>query len=36
MDPKETIKLNLKRRSKVVDKVHIRDDFPLPTWIELV
>ena len=35
MDPKETIKLNLKRRSEVVDKVHIRDDFPLPTWIEL-
>ena len=35
MDPKEKIKLNLKRRSEVVDKVHIRDDFPLPTWIEL-
>ena len=35
MDPKETIKLNLKRSSEVVDKVHIRDDFPLPTWIEL-
>ena len=35
MDPKETIKLNLKRRSEVVDKVNIKDDLPLPTWIEL-
>ena len=35
MDPKETIKLNLKRRSEVVDKVYIKDDLPLPTWIEL-
>ena len=35
MDPKETIKINLKRRSVVVDKVYTVDNVPMPTWIEL-
>ena len=35
MDPKETIKTNLKRRSVVVDKVYTVDNVPMPTWIEL-
>ena len=35
LDPKETIKKNLVRRSKVVDVVPIFDNLPIPTWIEL-
>ena len=35
MDPKETIKNNLKRRSLIVDKVYTKNNIPLPTWIEL-
>ena len=35
MDPKETIKTNLKRRSVVVDKVYTVKNIPMPTWIEL-
>ena len=35
MDPKETIKKNLKRRSKSVDIVHLHKGIPMPTWVEL-
>ena len=35
MDPKETIKKNLARRSLTVDKVTLFNDVPMPTWIEL-
>ena len=35
MDPKETIKKNLKRRSEFVDVVPVHNDFPMPTWVEL-
>ena len=35
MDPKETIKKNLKRRSEFVDVVPIHEKFPMPTWVEL-
>ena len=35
MDPKETIKINLKRRSEKVDKVSEYNGYPIPTWVEL-
>jgi radical SAM protein with 4Fe4S-binding SPASM domain len=35
MDPKETIKKNLKRRSEFVDVVPIHKGVPMPTWVEL-
>ena len=35
MDPKETIKNNLQRRSEFVDKVYTHENFPMPTWVEL-
>ena len=35
MDPKETIKKNLKRRSEFVDVVELYNDVPKPTWVEL-
>ena len=35
MDPKETIKKNLKRRSEFVDIVPIHEGIPMPTWVEL-
>ena len=35
MDPKQTIKKNLKRRSDTVDKVSTHEGIPIPTWIEL-
>ena len=35
MDPKQTIKKNLERRSEVVDLVQLHKDVPIPTWIEL-
>lgn len=35
MDPKETIKKNLKRRSETVDVVTLNQGIPMPTWIEL-
>ena len=35
MDPKKTIKKNLKRRSEVVDVTSINNGFPNPTWVEL-
>ncbi len=35
MNPKETIKKNLKRRSEFVDIVHIHENFPMPSWVEL-
>ena len=35
MDPKETIKKNLKRRSEFVDIVPIHENLPMPTWVEL-
>ena len=35
MDPKNTIKKNLKRRSEVVDVVPIHRGVPMPTWVEL-
>ncbi len=35
MDPKETIKKNLKRRSEFVDKVPKHQGMPMPTWVEL-
>jgi radical SAM protein with 4Fe4S-binding SPASM domain len=35
MNPKETIKKNLERRSKSVDVVKLFKEIPLPTWIEL-
>jgi radical SAM protein with 4Fe4S-binding SPASM domain len=35
MNPKETIKKNLDRRSEFVDIVPIHEGIPMPTWIEL-
>lgn len=35
MDPKQTIKKNLERRSKSVDVVELYEGVPKPTWIEL-
>lgn len=35
MNPKETIKKNLKRRSEFVDIVPFYKNTPMPTWIEL-
>ena len=36
MDPKNTIRTNLKRRTKIVDgKPELFKGFPLPTWVEL-
>jgi radical SAM protein with 4Fe4S-binding SPASM domain len=35
MDPKETIKKNIIRRSESVDMVPIHKNVPIPTWIEL-
>ncbi len=35
MEPKETIKKNLKRRSETVDKVSMHNGVPIPTWVEL-
>ena len=35
MDPKQTIKKNLKRRSKSVDVVELYNGIPKPTWVEL-
>jgi radical SAM protein with 4Fe4S-binding SPASM domain len=35
MDPKETIKKNLQRRSLSVDKVDFFKNLPIPSWIEL-
>ena len=35
MDPKQTIKKNLERRSKSVDVVEVFNGFPKPTWVEL-
>ena len=35
MDPKQTIKKNLKRRSEFVDVVSIQKGLPMPTWVEL-
>ena len=35
MDPKTTIKKNLKRRSLFVDKVIKFNNIPIPSWIEL-
>ena len=35
MDPKETIRKNLKRRSEFVDIVPIHEGVPMPTWVEL-
>ena len=35
MNPKDTIKKNLKRRSETVDVVEIFKEIPLPTWVEL-
>ena len=35
MNPKDTIKKNLKRRSESVDVVELFKEIPLPTWVEL-
>ena len=35
MDPKQTIKKNLQRRSKSVDVVELYNGVPKPTWVEL-
>ena len=35
MDPKETIKKNLERRSKSVDIAELYKEYPKPTWVEL-
>ena len=35
MDPKQTIKKNLERRSKEVDILELYKDVPKPTWVEL-
>ena len=35
MDPKATIKKNLKRRSEFVDIVDLHKGVPKPTWVEL-
>ena len=36
MDPKQTIKKNIARRTKIVDdSVYMYENFPMPTWVEL-
>ena len=35
MDPKVTIKNNLKRRSQTVDVANFHQGIPIPTWVEL-
>ena len=35
MDPKETIKKNLERRSESVDVVTLHNGVPIPSWVEL-
>ena len=35
MNPRETIKKNLQRRSESVDVVKVFKEIPLPTWVEL-
>ena len=35
MDPKETIRKNLKRRSEFVDILELYKEVPKPTWVEL-
>ena len=35
MNPKETIKKNLERRSEFVDRVPFHEGIPMPTWVEL-
>ena len=35
MDPKVTIKNNLKRRSQTVDVANFHKGIPIPTWVEL-
>ncbi len=35
MNPKETIKKNLKRRSEFIDRVPLHKGMPMPTWVEL-
>ena len=35
MDPKVTIKTNLKRRSQTVDVTNFHEGIPIPTWVEL-
>ena len=35
MNPKETIRKNLKRRSESVDIAYIHEEVPMPTWVEL-
>ena len=35
MDPKETIKKNLERRSRSVDIAELYKEVPKPTWVEL-
>ena len=35
LDPKETIKKNIQRRSKFVDVVPFFNNLPMPTWVEL-
>ena len=35
MNPKETIKKNLERRSKFVDVLPLNEGIPIPTWVEL-
>ena len=36
MDPKNTIRTNLNRRTKIVDgKPDFHKGYPLPTWVEL-
>lgn len=36
MDPKTTIKKNIKRRTSIVDDaVYLHNGFPMPTWVEL-
>ncbi len=35
MNPKETIKKNLERRSQSVDIAYLHEGVPMPTWVEL-
>ena len=35
MDPKETIRKNIERRSQSVDMVTLHEGVPMPTWVEL-
>ena len=35
MDPKVTIRNNLKRRSQTVDVANFHQGIPIPTWVEL-